>query len=787
MTIDIALVLIILGGSLVLFVTEKVRMDVTALLVLGALVVTGLVGPEDAVAGFANGAVIAVWAMFILSDGLTRTGIASVIGRTVLRFAGTSRGTMTVAIMLTAGVLSAFMNNIGVAALMLPVVIEIARRTKIPASKLLMPLAYGCLLGGLTTMIGTPPNLLISGALQQAGETSFGMFDFTPVGGGVLVAGTLFIALLGRHLLPSVKPEEETQRRSQRNLRTQYGLQSRAFEMRVPDDSILVGKTLAQSRIGVAAGLIVIAREQGNRTELMPSRQTVLQGGDRLVVQGRLDRFREFQRWSELIIEREAPVLQGLMEGQVKLMEVVVAEGSPLAGELLHHSEFRRTHGANILAIRRGQLVRRSNLANVPLRPADTLLLQTRPETALELERSPDFAHCREVDETRLRDTYQLQDYIFVVRVPLQSQLSGDTLARSRLGDAFDFRLLALFRDGDLKIMPEPDQPLRGGDVLLMQGRRQDLDVLRGLQELEIQRGGHTHLNALESDRLGLMEATLEPRSGLAGRPLTDINFRDTYGLELVAVWRHGEAIRSNLDQLHLELGDALLVLGPRERLIVLERDPEFIILTPVTQRALDTRRAPLAAGIMLGVVISVLSGWLPIYIAAVIGATLMVLSQCLTMEDAYRAIDWRAIFLIAGMLPLGTAMQESGAAQLLAQLTMQYVGPLGPWWVIAGLYVITAAGTMIIPTAALVVLMSPIVLSACADLGIAPHTAMMAVAMAASASFTSPISHPANILIMGPGGYRFGDYLRLGVPLTVVVFVTVMVLLPLFWPLTPA
>ena len=659
---------------------------------------------------------------------------------------------MTVVIMLTGGVLSAFMNNIGVAALMLPVVIEIARRTKIPASKLLMPMAYGCLLGGLTTMIGTPPNLLISGALQQAGETSFGLFDFTPIGGGVLVAGTLFIALLGRHLLPSVKPEEETQRRSQRNLRTQYGLQSRAFEMRVPNDSILVGKTLAQSRIGVAAGLIVIAREQGNRTELMPSRQTVLQGGDKLVVQGRLDRFREFQRWNELIIEREAPVLQGLMEGQVKLMEAVVAEGSPLAGELLHHSEFRRTHGANVLAIRRGQLVRRSNLANVPLRPADTLLLQTRPETALELERSPDFAHCREVDETRLRDTYQLQDYIFVVRVPPHSQLSGGTLARSRLGDAFDFRLLALFRDGDLKIMPEPDQPLRGGDVLLMQGRRQDLDVLRGLQELEIQRGGHTHLNALESDRLGLMEATLEPRSGLAGRPLTDINFRDTYGLELVAVWRHGEAIRSNLDQLHLELGDALLVLGPRERLIVLERDPELIILTPVTQRALDTRRAPLAAGIMLGVVISVLAGWLPIYIAAVIGATLMVISQCLTMEDAYRAIDWRAIFLIAGMLPLGTAMQESGAAQLLAQLTMQYVGPLGPWWVIAGLYVVTAAGTMIIPTAALVVLMSPIVLSACADLGIAPHTAMMAVAMAASASFTSPISHPANILIMGPG-----------------------------------
>ena len=786
MTLEIGLVLAILAGSLALFVSEKVRMDVIALIVMGTLVVTGLVAPEDAVAGFANGAVIAVWAMFILSDGLTRTGIANVIGRIVLRYSGTNQGTMTVVIMLTAGILSAFMNNIGVAALMLPVVIEIARRTKIPASKLLMPLAYGCLLGGLTTMIGTPPNLLISGALQQAGETPFGLFHFTPIGAVVLLAGTLFIALAGRHLLPSIKPEEETQRRSQRNLRTQYALHSRAFEMRVPHDSILVGKTLGQSRIGAAAGLIVIAREQGDRTELMPSRQIVLQGGDKLVVQGRLDRLREFQRWSELIIEREAPVLQGLMEGQVKLLEVVVKEGSPLAGDLLRHSEFRKTYGANVLAIRRGRLVRRSNLANVPLRPADTLLLQTRPETALELERSADFARCREVDETKLRDTYQLHDYIFVVRVPLNSQLSGDTLERSRLGDAFDFRLLALFRDAELRIMPEPDQPLRGADVLLIQGRRQDLDVLRGLQELQVQRGGYTHLNAFESDRLSLLEATLEPRSGLAGRPLSEINFRDTYGLELVAVWRHGEAIRSNLDRLLLELGDALLLLGPRERLSVLERDPEFLILTPVTQRPLDTRRAPLAAGIMFGVVISVLAGWLPIYIAAVIGATLMVLSRCLTMEDAYRAIDWRAIFLIAGMLPLGTAMQESGAAQLLAQLTMQYIGPLGPWWVIGGLYLVTAAGTMIIPTAALVVLMSPIVLSACADLGIAPHTAMMAVAMAASASFTSPISHPANILVMGPGGYRFTDYLKLGLPLTVVVFVVVMLLLPLIWPLTP-
>ena len=328
MTLEIGLVLTILVVSLVLFVSEKLRMDVVALLVMAGLVLTELVTPPEAVAGFSNPAVITVWAMFILSSGLTRTGIADVIGSTVLRLAGRRESRMIIVIMLTAGTLSAFMNNIGVAALMLPVVVDIGRRTRLPASRLLMPLAYGSLLGGLTTLIGTPPNLLISGALEGAGHAPFALFDFTPIGGAVLVSGTLFIALFGRLLLPRKKPEEETQRRSQRNLRTLYGLQSRAFEMEVPRDSILVGKTLAQSRIGVAAGLIVIALQRHGRHEPMPSRQTVLQGGDKLLVQGRLDRFREFQRWSDLVIEREAPVLQALMAEQVKLVEVEVAENS---------------------------------------------------------------------------------------------------------------------------------------------------------------------------------------------------------------------------------------------------------------------------------------------------------------------------------------------------------------------------------------------------------------------------------------------------------------------------
>jgi len=786
LTLEIALVLGIVVAALVLLIGSKVRMDVIALIVLSSLVVTGLITPPEAVAGFSNGAVIATWAMFILSNGMTRAGISNMIGYTVLRLAGRQEVRMIVLIMLTAGTLSFFMNNIGVAALMLPVVVDVARRTRIPASRLLIPLTYGTLLGGLTTLVGTPANLLVHDALVSAGFEGFGVFDFVPLGGSLVVAGVLFVALLGRHLLPRRKLEDETQRRSQRNLRQQYGLQARNFEMRVAHDSILVGKSLAESRIGSAAGLIVLALERRGRTELMPSRQTVLQGGDKLYVQGRLDRFREFQRWSELVIEREAPVLQGLMAGQVAFVEATIQEGSALVGSLLSHSDFRKRYGANVLAIRRGDLVRRVNLTQVPLRAGDVLLLQASTETAPELERSADFASTRRVGEPELRGVYRLQERIFVVRVPRDSSLAGSTLARSRFADAFDFRLLALFREGELTIMPEADLPLKGGDLLLIQGREEDLDVLRGLQELEIERDSQPAYNVLESDRLGVVEATLDPRSRFVGQRVADLAFRDKYGLELAAIWRKGEAIRSDLEEQTIELGDALLLIGPREKLQLLERDPDFLLLTGLGQRPVDTTKAPIAGAIMLGVVLAALLGWLPIYMAALIGATLIVLTGCLTMEEAYRSIEWRAIFLIAGMLPLGTAMDETGAARFLAEQTMALLGSLGPWWVIGGLYIVTAAANMLIPAAALVVLMSPIVMTASSELGVAPETAMMAIAMAASASFSSPISHPAHVLVMGPGGYKFTDYLKVGLPLTLVCFVTAMLLLPVFWPLEP-
>jgi di/tricarboxylate transporter len=783
MTLDIAIVLIILGISLILFISEVIRMDLVALLVLGALALTGLVTAEEAFDGFSNGAVITVWAMFILSEGLTRTGIADIIGRQVMKLGGRREFSMILVIMITGAVLSAFMNNIGVAALMLPVVVDVARRTRIPASRLLMPLAYSTLLGGLMTMIGTPPNLLISESMTRFGFEPFKLFDFTPIGGAVMAVGVIFVAFFGRFLLPK-QIAEHGKHVSQRSLRAQYKLHERTFMMRVPTNSILVGKTLAESRIGTSTGLIILALVRQGRSEPLPSRQTVLRGGDGVLVQGRVDQFRELRRWSDLVIEREAPVLKSMVASKIAYAEVTISDTSPLVSELVRHAAFRTRFNVSVVGLRRRNQYRLTNLAYVPLRKGERVLVQGEIDAVAQLEKFSDFTDVGLLKGERLDEQYRTDDRMFVVRLPKESDLAGASLKKSRLPDVFDFRIVAIFRDSALTVMPRGDEILIGGDLLLIEGQPSDLDVLRGLQDFEIETSVPANLGAFESERLTLMDATLDPRSTLAGLTVGELNFRERYGIELAGIWREGEMVGTDIADERLQIGDALLLLGPRERLKLLSTDSDFLILTPLGQKPPDTRRAPLAAFIMLAVVVSVMMGKAPISVAAVVGGSIMVLTGCLNMEQAYRAIDWRAIFLIAGMLPLGTAMADSGAATYLAGQVMTLLGDAGPWPVIMGLYVLTAMATMIIPTAALVVLMAPIVLSAMGDMGLRPETAMMAVAMAASASFTSPISHPANILVMGPGGYRFIDYLKVGVPLTIVVFITVMVLLPILWPL---
>ncbi len=782
-TAQIILVLVILGGSILLLVTEWIQMEVTALLVLGTLALTRIITPVDALAGFSSPAVVTIWAVFILSGGLQRTGVATIIGRHVLRLSGQSEVRIISVIMLSAGAMSALMNNVAVAALMLPVTMDMARRIGTPPSLLLMPLAFGSLLGGLTTMIGTPPNILVSEIMRDAGLAHFRLFDYTPIGLAVMLAGTAFMALVGRRLLPKRDIVRESQVNARTTLPDQYALQERLFVMRLRPGSALEGRTLADTRLGSLLGLNVMGITRDGETELAPDGSARLQGNDRLIVQGRLERLNDLAGWRELAVEELRTDLDKFLSHDLAIAELGIVTGSTLLGQTLREVGFGTHYGVHVLAIRRGEAIRRTYLQDEELMAGDVLLVHGSRGRIESLLAVPEFADVSRGSAADSTSRYRLSERLFCMRVPAGCCLVGRTLQECRLGDALGMRVLHVIRVDDTQLIPDPSVRLAADDRLVVEGRRDDLDIVRALEGLEIVNESAIVPQALESERVGMMEAILSPRTTLAGKTLRQLRFREKHGLTVLAIWRGGRSWRTGLGTMPLRLGDALLLYGPRERMRILGREPDFVVLTQSAQEPVILKKAPLAAAIMALVLVPVIAGLTPIYIAAVVGAALMVLTRCMTMDDAYRQIEWKAIFLIAGMLPLGTALSQTGAAQLLAHKVVAIGQPFGPYGVMLGLLAITFLATSIVPTAALVVLMAPIILKTAADMQISPHTLMMALAMSASSSFTSPVAHPANLMVMGPGGYRFRDYVRTGVPLTLVVLIVIMLLTPLLHP----
>jgi di/tricarboxylate transporter len=788
MSAEIITVLGILVAVIVMLVTEWAPLEVLAMLVMGVLAVTDLVTPKEALAGFSNPAVVTIWAVFILSGGLTRTGIANILGRQLLKVAGQREAMLVIIIMVIAGGLSAFMNNVAVAALMLPVVMAIARKTGRSPSVLLMPLAFGSLLGGLTTMIGTPPNILVSEALQENGMEPFALFDFSPVGLVVMAAGILFVTFIGTRLLPKRDVAREAGA-PPRDLRDQYRLKDHLFGIEIPDGSALVGKTLASSRLGAALGLNVVGITRQGKTLLAPAADELIHAGDRLTVEGDPGQVQEMNHWGQLLTDTGEIGPKALASHGMQVARVGLAHGCDYEGRTLADIGFRNRFGANVLAIERESRQLETDLKNHVLKSGDVLVVHGPAGQLEALDADRHFQHPEVLGLEEVATYPQLHHDIRLLTVPEASKLVGMSLRESRLGDAVDIQILCILGRDDAARVPSSTDRFAPGDRLLVWGTADMISILlmRGLEGIFIQDARHhPDPSMLEDDQVGLVEVMLSPHSVISGLTLRQLNFREKYGLSVLAIWRKGTAYRDELRDMALQFGDALLLYGPWAKLNVLGREPDFLVLTETAQERPREEKANIALGIMAAVLIPVIMEWLPIYIAVVIGAACMVLSRCLTMEEAYRYIEWKAVFLIAGMLPLGTALEKTGAARMLAEYVVGTLGPYGPHAVLFGLLAITFIGTSIIPTAALVVLMVPIALKTAASMGISPYALMMGIAMAASSSFTSPISHPANVLVMGPGGYRFIDYVKVGLPLTLLILVVLMLTLPIFWPLNP-
>jgi di/tricarboxylate transporter len=781
MNLEITLTLIILAFAVVLFVTEKIRVDVVALMVLGALAITRLVTPEQALSGFSNPAVVTVWAVFVLSGGLSQTGVASIVGKQMLRLAGSGEVRLLVVIMVVSGVMSAFMNNVGVAALFLPVVINMARQTGRPPSKLLMPLAYGTLLGGMLTLIGTPPNILASDALRDAGLPPFRLFDFAPLGGAVLIAGVLYMVLIGRHLLPARDVSREARQGTNGALGETYELQDRLYGLRLPAHSILVGKTLRQSRLGSVLGINVLGVVRNGKRLLALAPDASLHPDDELLVAGRLDKLIELQGHAHLEIEEENVGLDELVNDEIGLAEVSLSSKAAVIGKTLQELDFRNQFGVLVLAIWRENRPVRTNLDILSLQAEDVLLVQGLHAKLKELETLPGL----KVANGERVNTYDLEERLTIIRIPPASNLIGKMLGKSRLAEAIGLTVLGIRREEQAMLMPTPDMEFHAEDRLLVKGRvEENLAAIQGLQALEIKPNGEPSLQFLETESIGFLEAVVSPRAQITGKSLRQLNFRERFGITVLAILREGRSYRTDLNNMPLRFGDALLLFGPREKLKLFAREPDFLVLEEEIKDPPRIKKAPLSVLIMAGVVVSVLIGWLPISIAAVVGGTLMVLAGCLNMNEAYRSIEWRAVFLIAGMLPLGIAMENSGAARFLAEGVVGLVGAYGPMAVAGGLFVLGVLTSQVMPNPVVTVLLAPIAIKTAGTLGVSPFALVMAVAVAASASFLSPVGHPANVLIMGPGGYGFRDFIRVGFPLTIVILIVTLLLLPVFWPL---
>lgn len=782
MSPEMALTFGILAIAVILFVTEILRADLIALGVLVALALTGLVQFDRALSGFSNPAVITVWAMFILSAGLSRTGVSSRIGNRVLRFSRGSDSRMISILMTVTALLSAFMNNIGVAAMFLPITLEIARRTQRHASKLLMPMAYGSLLGGLILLIGTSSNLIIRDALREAGYPPLEMFDFTIGGLIILTASVAYMALIGRHFLPvreAVRPLAAANHRGQVDIESLYSLEERLAFLVLPEDSPLSGKTLAESRIGQALGLNVLSIWRGKDQRISAEANTVLKSGDRLLILGRLDRIEEIAASPIISIEEDLPTISRLFSEEMGLAEFEIKSNSHFVGKSLAGINFRQNVGLNVLAIRHEDVVWRTHLQNIQLSADDRLLLQGPLSQINAVKDQPGF-RLLGIEEAH---DYHLEERLLFLRVPEGSALAGRSLKESRLGSAYDLTALSIEREKNEWRMPEPDFILQAGDLLMVGGRPLDIEVLRGLNTLQVDRQVDVNLDSLGDGALQIIEVMLSPYTTLAGKTLSELHFREKYGVSVLAIWRGDRAYRTGLNDIPLNYGDALLCYGPIDRFALMARDRDFVVLKTEIQEPPRIKKAPLAALIMVGVVGSVIFAGIPISIAAITGCVLMLITRCLTMEEAYQSIDWRAVFLIAAMLPLGAAMEQTGAANYLAILVINAVGNYGPTGILAGLMLLAIMTTPVMPSPVVAVLMSPIALSAAADLGVSPYPFMMGIAYALAASLLSPVAHPANVLVMSPGGYRFSDYLKQGFPIVIIVLLISIPLLPVLFP----
>lgn len=611
--------LAILAVSAVFFALGRIRSDIVALCALLLLLFCGILTPEEALSGFSNPVVVMMVGLFVVGGAIFQTGLAKMVSGRIMKLAGTHELTLFLLVVLVTAVIGAFVSNTGTVALMLPIVVSLASATNMNASQLLMPLAFASSMGGMLTLIGTPPNLVINEVLVEAGYPLLSFFSFSPVG-----------------------------------------------------------------MICIAVGIVVMY-----------------------------------------------PLCRWLLSGQREKDRYKTNKGKSLR-----------------------QLV----------------------------------------------DEYRLTDDLARYRVPASSPLKGMTIGKADIHNRYGLTVLELRREGGrqhhlLKNVAQqlvgPGTVVEEGDILYLSGDGEQAQRFAADYGLQTDENLSTQ-TTLDFYHIGMAELVLLPTSRLVNRQLKEGGFRGTYSINVIAIRRKGEYIMESLPDMRLQAGDVLLVQGTWDNIARLGNDEDrWVVLgQPLDEAAKVTLdyKAPLAACIMCLMVASMVFDFIPIapVTAVITAAVLMVLTGCFkNVEAAYKTINWESVVLIAAMLPMSVALEKTGASAMLSHMLVASLGNIGPLSLLAGVYFTTSLLTLFISNTATAVLMAPIALSSAVELGVSPYPYLFAVTVAASMCFASPFSTPPNALVMQAGQYRFIDYIRVGLPLQVIMGLVMIGVLPLLFPLT--
>jgi di/tricarboxylate transporter len=622
MSLEIVILLAILVSATVLYITRWLAMEVTATLTIVALVITGLLRPEQAFSGFSNSATLTVAAMFVLSGGLMRTGALEMITFQLSRF---SQGSTIRLLLLLAAIVpiaSAFVNNTPVVVMMVPVIISLSHQFNQSPSKLMMPLSYFAILGGTLTLLGTSTNILVDGIYRQAGGPGFGLFEFAPLGLIYAAIGTIYIVFTSQRILPD---------RQVISFAVQQRKASYITELLVDEESDLIGKR---------AGDVVDRVSADSRKP--PMHMLISQ-------RRRLSR---------------APSHDDTAQAIVELLEIFRDE----------------------------RICRGEEAANLHLLAGDVLLIAGLPNNISQFMKST--------------NTQLASVLVDDQRVPIGS---------------------------------------------------------------------------LEQR---VVEAVVLPESPFVGRPLGSIGLHRSYGVTVMGVQRQGRQRMRGLRSLPLQNGDVILLQGQSQGLDQLRETGHLLLVEGIDQTIVRSTKNRQAILIMLGVVLIATFSDLPIAILALAGAVLMILTRCLRTDEALRALDTPTLFLLAGTIPLGLAMESTGLAAQIVQGVLALTGGADPRLFLSIFYLLTSLLTEMISNNAVAVLLTPIALQLAVTLGIDPKPLLVAIAFGASASFMTPMGYQTNAIVMGPGGYNFRDYLKFGLPLNLLMWITATIMIPILWPL---